>query len=112
MVDEYRRYCLPKGQPGVGDQFFREILMNYAGKVERIKLARRPDGSFVDFPDDPDLVKFDLSDRKFAAAARRSVAPVLNATDSDWLHHHAALRRNGIEVEFICGTDRHHWTIS
>ena len=107
MIEEYRRYCHPKGQPGVGDRFYREILMNYAAeKVERIGLSQRNDGSFADFPDDPALAAFDPSDRKFAAAARKAGVPVMNATDSGWLIHHEALARNGIEVEFVCGMDQ------
>ena len=111
MTREYRRHCHPKGQPGVGDQFFREILMNYAGeKVERIDLLKHEDGSFADFPDDPALVHFDASDRKFAAAARKTGVPVMNATDSDWLDHRAALMNNGIAVEFVCGDSLGQWT--
>jgi hypothetical protein len=106
MLAEYRRYCNPKGQPGVGDRFFREVLMNYAGKIERIRLEKEADGSHVDFPSDPALANFDFSDRKFAAAARKMSVPVMNATDSDWLNFHAALKRNGIRVEFLCGRDR------
>ncbi len=109
MAAEYQVYCEPKGQPGVGDRFFREVLMNYAGKVDRIPLARRDDGSFVDFPDDQTLAAFDPSDRKFAAAARKASVPVMNATDSDWLLHHAALGKHGIEVEFVCGTNPAKW---
>lgn len=109
MVDEYRRYCSPQGQPGIGDLFFREVLMNYAGRVERIDLIKRPDGSFVDFPDDQALKTFDLSDRKFAAAARKVGIPVVNSTDSDWLEHRDALARNGVKVEFVCGLNAQLW---
>jgi hypothetical protein len=109
MTAEYRTYCKPKGQPGVGDRFFREVLMNYSGKVERVRLRKRADGSFSDFPSDPDLASFDRSDRKFAAAARKASVPVLNATDSDWLIHIEALEKNGISVEFVCGTDKAKW---
>ena len=113
MASEYRRYCSPKGQPGVGDQFFREVLMNYAtNKVERIDLTRREDGSYSDFPDDSNLLDFDPVDRKFAAAARKAGVPVMNATDSDWLIHYDALFANGINVEFVCGVARNDWTTS
>lgn len=109
MLDEYRRYCSPKGEPGIGDRFFREVLTNYAGRVERLDLPKRTDGSYVDFPSDPDLCQFDHSDRKFAALARRSGAAVMNATDSDWLHHRVALVRNGIRIDFVRGTDAIAW---
>jgi hypothetical protein len=112
MLAEYRTYCEPKGQPGVGDRFFREVLMNYAGKVERIDLTKSADGSYEDFPDSPDLATFDNSDRKFAAAARKAAAPVMNATDSDWLTHRIALARHGIAVEFVCGLQQAEWVAS
>lgn len=109
ILAEYRRHCEPKGQPGVGDRFFHEVLMRYDGKVERIHLETNEAGDYADFPDDPDLVGFDRSDRKFAAAARKSGAPVLNATDSDWLDFAAALERHGLKVSFVCGRTRDRW---
>jgi hypothetical protein len=109
MIDEYRRYCEPKGQPGVGDRFFREILMNYEGKIERVHLEKDDEGNFVDFPKDPDLAGFDHDDKKFAAAGRKAQCPVANATDSDWLDYRVPLERNGVEIEFVCGTERADW---
>ena len=109
MLDEYRRLLSPSGQPGVGDRFLYEVLVNYTEKVERIDLEKRPDGSFVDFPDDPRLATFDQDDRKFAAASRKCSAPVMNATDTDWLNHYEALAEHGIHVEFLCGVVRETW---
>ena len=65
----------------------------------------------MDFPNDPNLAGFDSSDRKFAAAARKTGVPVMNATDSDWLIHRDALTANGIVVEFICGVGKETWTV-
>src|SRR5665213_807837 len=103
MVEEYKRYCEPSGEPGVGDRFFREILMNYEGKILRVTLAKDGDGNFVDFHADPALTGFDTDDIKFAAAARNSNTPVLNAIDSDWLDYRIPLESNGIRIEFVCG---------
>lgn len=111
MLDEYRRYCEPKGQPGVGDRFFREVLMNYAGRVERISLEKGPEGGFIDFPTDPELAGFDLADRKFAAAARKAAVPVLNAVDSDWLEYRKVLARNKVKVEFVCSRNAAMWFV-
>ncbi len=111
MLDEYRRYCNPVGQPGLGDRFFRELLMNYSSKIQRITLEKNANGDFKDFPSDPDLASFDRSDRKFAAAARKANAPVLNATDTDWIDHKEALLRNGIAIEFLCGCDPAVWFV-
>lgn len=109
MLGEYKTYCSPKGEPGIGDRFFREVLTNYSGKILRIRLDRNEDGSYVDFPNDPDLATFDRSDRKFAAAARKASAPVLNATDEDWWEHRVSLSRNGIRIEFVCGANKNEW---
>jgi hypothetical protein len=106
---EYRRYLNPRGQPGVGDRFYQAVLNCQVESVMRIDLEKRPDGSFSQFPQDHDLQNFDPSDRKFAALARQQHAPVINATDSDWLDHRAALERNGIQVEFVCGCDSATW---
>jgi hypothetical protein len=109
MLAEYRRLLSPSGQPGVGDRFLYEVLVNYGEKVERIELQKHPDGSFVDFPDDERLATFDQDDRKFAAASRKCKVPVMNATDTDWLNHREVLAENGIEIEFLCGVERGVW---
>lgn len=106
---EYKKYLDPKGEPGVGDRFYLDVLMSAPVRVERIELPRTPDGSYLDFPEDPALEDFDPSDRKFAALARRGRAPVANATDTDWLHHRAALEANEISIEFVCGTGDCDW---
>jgi len=106
IMEEYFGRLHPSGQPGVGDNFLRMILNNTPKRVERITLRKsRTTGEFEDFPSDSALAGFDRSDRKFAAAARKSGAPVANAVDSDWLDHKQALRANGISVDFICGCD-------
>ncbi|WP_096287333.1 hypothetical protein [Mycobacterium ahvazicum] len=106
---EYAHKLNSDGEPGVGDRFYFQILMNGPMRVERIDLPRSADGSYADFPVDPELERFDPSDRKFAALARRMRAPVVNTTDSDWLHHRDPLARNGIAVLFLCGCDRGEW---
>jgi hypothetical protein len=67
----------------------------------------RPRGSGGDceeFPDDPELVRFDRSDRKFVAVAlaSRLDPSVLNATDTDWWHYRECLKRHGVRVVFLC----------
>ncbi|MCU0839707.1 MAG: hypothetical protein MUE49_13450, partial [Rhodospirillales bacterium] len=106
---EYRRYLHPSGQPGVGDRFLLVIQNSAPDKIERIDLPKRDDGEFVDLPQALIDARFDPSDRKFAALATRGAAPVINATDSDWLEHRAILDANGIRVEFVCGCDKAKW---
>ncbi|MCW5698437.1 MAG: hypothetical protein KIT00_01195 [Rhodospirillales bacterium] len=106
---EYRRYLNPSGQPGVGDRFYQAILNSSPQRIERIDLPLRDDGEYADLPQALIDANFDPSDRKFAALAKREGAPVMNATDSDWLDHQATLANNGIYVEFICGCNRTRW---
>jgi len=112
ILEEYARHLQYRGQPGVGDAFFRFIIQNQANRrrVRQVALPFRVGtDDYVDFPDDPELAKFDRSDRKYAACARKSRKPVFNAVDSDWLHHRIALSENGIEVRFLCGTSTDIW---
>jgi hypothetical protein len=106
---EYHRYLSPRGQPGVGDRFYLEVLNSAPGRIERVPLPKDEAGEYKDFPVAVELASFDASDRKFAALARRERIPVANATDSDWLIHGAALAVHMISVHFVCGCDRGAW---
>ena len=106
---EYHKHLNPKGQPGVGDRFYQEVLNSAPRLIERIELPKRNDGEYADLPQALIDVNFDPGDRKFAALGVREKAPVINATDSDWLIHHATLKSNGIHVEFLCGRDNMKW---
>ncbi|MFN7733844.1 MAG: hypothetical protein ACK5OB_18245, partial [Pirellula sp.] len=60
--------------------------------------------SFTEFPDAPELTKFDRSDRKFVAVALKSgkKTPILNAVDSDWWAFRNTLAQHGVHLEFVC----------
>ncbi|MFQ3665779.1 MAG: hypothetical protein SNJ79_07065 [Sphingomonadaceae bacterium] len=109
IEEEFRRYLYPSGQPGVGDRFYQAVLQSHPDAVRRVDLPKWADGSYVDFPAVGVLAQFDPADRKFAALARREKAPVLNATDTDWVQHLASLRAEGIRVELICGCNSAQW---
>ena len=110
---EYHRHLNPSGQPGVGDLFYQTILNSAPSRVERVDLPINPvTGEYADFPRVPELEGFDRSDRVFAAASKRCRIPVANATDSGWIDHSAALKSNGIDVEFVCGRDRTKWLVA
>ena len=109
IQEEYRRYLNPRGQPGVGDRFYLEIINSSFERIERIPLPKRADGEYEHLPQAVIDAGFDKSDRKFAALACLANAPVANATDSDWLDHHAILTKNGIVIEFVCGFCRDAW---
>ncbi|MBV8458579.1 MAG: hypothetical protein JO122_18420 [Acetobacteraceae bacterium] len=99
----------PRGQPGVGDRFYLEVLRSSPDRVLRVDLPRRDDGEYADLPQSPIDVGFDPSDRKFAALANRHGATVANATDSDWLDHHGVLMAERRTIHFVCGGDQARW---
>lgn len=74
ILAEYLRHLSPSGQPGPGDAFFKWLWDNqlnpeHCRQVEITPVGGESDGTFAEFPDDPELAKFDLSDRKFVAVA-------------------------------------------
>lgn len=109
IQSEYRRHLNPRGQPGTGDQFLLLVINSDPGRVERVELPKRADGSYRDFPAAAALRSFDPDDRVFAALSRREGIPVVTAIDSDWLDHRAALAANGVQVEFVCGCNQAGW---
>lgn len=106
---EYSRHLKPAGQPGVGDRFYQAVLFSAPQRVERIELPKDHAGNFTHYPNDPELVSFDPSDRKFVALALHAKAPVVVATDSDWVESKAALQRNRVKIVFLCGCDTKKW---
>ena len=95
----------------LGAQFLIHVLRQQfnPARVRRVALPKAVSGEFSDFPTDPMLATFDVSDRKFAALARKTGVAVTNATDSDWADYLAALNANGISVKFLCGCDKTKW---
>jgi hypothetical protein len=105
ILREYMDNLRSQGQPGLGDAFLKWVLTNKHNPHCCQLVSLTPQGdSFVEFPDDPALEEFDISDRKFAAIAHAhgEHPHVLNATDSDWWHFRAALEHHDIHVDFIC----------
>jgi len=106
---EYRRHLNPHGQPGVGDRFYLEVINYHPDRTVRVELAKREDGEFKDLPQAIIDAGFDPSDRKFAAAAKKSKSAVYNATDSDWVEHREVIEAAGIKIVFLCGCDPDDW---
>lgn len=109
ILREYMANLRQSGQPGVGDRFLKWVLDNLKNPSRCEQVAITPvDGAyergFREFPQDPCLVGFDRSDRKFVAVSlvHRQRPPILNATDSDWWDYREALERNGVRVVFLC----------
>lgn len=109
IFDEYLGVRLSlRGEPGLGDAFMRWLLDHIGdeSRCECVPITPIPNsgGDCEGFPRDPDLARFDLSDRKFVAVALGSAhqPAILNAIDTDWREHEAALKKHGVTVEFLC----------
>lgn len=108
ILDEYQRHNSHRGQPGVGDAFFKWLWDNQivTAHCERVRITPLPDDpdSYEEFPPDPGLQGFDRADRKFVAVALASESDpvVLNAVDSDWLEFRERLEGHGVSIRFLC----------
>lgn len=106
ILEEYRRHLSPSGQPGLGDAFFKWLWVNQANPTHCRRVEITPDAArgYREFPDDRALDRFDRDDRVFVAVAiaSREAPPILNASDTDWWEHRAALEKHGIRVEHLC----------
>ena len=106
ILQEYRRNLSFAGKPGAGDQFFRWLWHNQANPqhCRAVPITPEPTREFAEFPDDPALESFDRDDRKFVAVAIASdtTPEILNAADTGWFQHRAALQRRGVNITFLC----------
>lgn len=108
ILNEYLDHLSPRGEPGAGDAFMKWVWNNQAdeSRCERVTITPHDENgtTFLEFPEDPDLERFDRSDRKFVATALVSArAPeILNALDPDWAESYNALIRNGLKIRFLC----------
>lgn len=109
IIREYQNKTQPKKGNRPGDAFVKWALNNRCNKkrVESVPLLKHDERGFVSFPDDPELANFDAPDRKFVATAgaHPKKPPISQAADSKWLDWAPALKRHGIEVDFLCPTD-------
>ena len=71
VFDEYSRHCNHKGQPGLGDAFFKWLFNNqgFEEVCEKVEISLDDEWGFGEFPHDEKLRDFDKSDRKFVAVA-------------------------------------------
>ena len=112
ILGEYSRNLHLRGAD-VGDRFLTWCLRNRTNpeKCELVWITPigNPETDFKEFPDDPELQKFDPDDRKFVAVAHKhpEKPPILQAVDSPWWDFRDALSRHGVTVEFICEDDIH-----
>ena len=84
-----------------------EILAEYrrgGPQAGQVTITPHEQREFAEFPDVPELARFDHDDRKFVAVALASGTspPIVNASDTDWWEHCEALQAHGIEILFLC----------
>jgi len=108
IFDEYFRHASRSGQPGIGDAFAKWLFHNQAiedvCKIIDITVSGTNHDSFSEFPDDPRLESFDLSDRKFVAVAvsAQKLPQICNASDTDWYEYFEIFSSIGVQIKFIC----------
>lgn len=109
ILQEYARYCNHKGEPNVGDAFFKWLFdhQGYAFACEMVAIHPNTDRGYEEFPADITLEKFDLADRKYVAVAIASAyrPEIHNATDSDWSDFQSAFQKFGIMIHQHCPRD-------
>ena len=104
IMGEYERRIDKSGQPGAGAAFFKALAsrLHDSSFVTRVEITATGDGSYAEFPDDPDLSGFDRSDHKFVAVALVAGAEeIAVATDSDWWKVREAMGRH-VQLNFLC----------
>jgi hypothetical protein len=111
ILKEYMANLRSDGQPGPGDAFLKWVHTNYSNpdrcELVRITPSDSSETDFEEFPTDPELRNFDLSDRKFIAVAlaHPEKPPILQATDAEWWEMRESFRRAGVTIDFVCQED-------
>ena len=102
IFNEYKQRFSYRGQPGVGDFFFKHIHdhMYSDHNVECVTVTPNSDDmrGFDELP----VNDLDGSDRKFLAAAISAGARVANAVDTDWYCKRELVVSMNIEVHQLC----------
>lgn len=102
IFTEYSDHLNHKGQPGVGDMFFKYLHDNmYLGKKIRLvpitPIADKKRGF-----DELQPNSLDKSDRKFLAVAVVAGAEIVNAVDTDWHEQLTFVSGLGVSVQQLC----------
>lgn len=102
IYDEYSNYLYHRGQPGVGDAFFKYLHdhMYLGKKILLVQISPIADETRSFNELQPNTV--DRSDRKFLATAVVASAEIVNATDTDWHEQTEFLADLDIHVRQLC----------
>lgn len=93
------------GNLGAGDYFYLWVRDNrYSFPEENLVPVSKIGDSYVEFPHNDELKKFDVSDKVFIAVANKheDKPPVLQGTDCKWWGYKEILERIGIKIIFLC----------
>lgn len=111
ILREYMDNLRSSGQPGSGDAFLKWVLSNYRNPkfCELVKITPKNSSKtdFEEFPTDPKLKNFDVTDKKFVAVAfaHPDKPPILQAVDTGWWEMKEPLGAAGVTIDFICEKD-------
>lgn len=102
IFTEYSNHLRYKGQPGVGDVFFKYLHdhMYLGKKIWLVPITPIADEarSFDELPTN----SVDKNDRKFLAVAVTAGAEIVNAVDSDWHEQIVFVSGLGVNVQQLC----------
>jgi hypothetical protein len=102
IMSEYEKHFYHKGEPSVGDAFFKYLYHHQynSDKIQRVPITPINDETrgFNELPEN----QLDKSDRKFLATAVVAQATIVNATDSDWQEQQNLLNSLSINLKQLC----------
>lgn len=102
LFTEYKRHLNHRGQPGVGDAFFKYLHDNaYSGsRISLISIT--PNDIECQGFDELPINQIDKSDRKFLAVALVGSGEIFNALDNDWHEQKQFVNALGVVVNQLC----------
>lgn len=102
IFDEYSEHLSYRGQPGVGDMFFKYLHDNKHAQRSIVLVSVTPNNDestgFCELP----VNSIDKSDRKFLAVALVAGADIVNALDTDWHEQHAFVSQLDVKTRQLC----------
>lgn len=104
ILKEYEKHIETQGESTVASQFLMWLYRNLmTDQVNLCKITKIGDNMYDEFPNTPELEKFDRSDRKFVALAKAHPAhpSIYNGSDTDWWDFRDALEREGVHIVFL-----------
>ena len=102
ILGEYKSHLYFKGQPGVGDMFFKYLHDHWYGDVKVRIVAITPVDDDTRGFDELPANQLDPSDRKFVATALSAGAEIVNSLDTDWHRQRMFVAGLNVVVRQLC----------